>query len=108
MPRIVCNKAKLVCSCGSNQGGIRADRSNYRIEGSDIIVDTDSKPIINLGDFGVCKITGSQCIPVTQLWSNCSHVEIEDRAIVVANSSLTCSIGGTITVADPGQSSLDG
>ena len=66
----------------------------------------DSKPILNIRSFGVCKITQVACVPATGVpWVNMqsTNLMIEGFPALIEDAVTFCAIGGIIKINNSGQ-----
>jgi hypothetical protein len=106
----VADGAVLRCSAGSAPSTLAVTTDPFTfIEGHFIATIFDNSPVINVKPFGVCAITQKPCMLVTPTPWQPGGVGIllaSPFPILSDNSFLMCSVGGTIQVMNPGQSTL--
>ncbi len=80
-------------------------RRYFKLRGKDRANIGDCKPIINIGPFGVCKVTHIPCVPVCIPWLNGKmNVLVQGLPALVNNSMTICPVGGgVIKIKNDGQ-----
>jgi hypothetical protein len=126
--KLVISGAQLSCSEGLSPGSlIASNQATSTAQDQLLAIVTDFAPLSNVTGFGMCNTasnpavaaataaasgahTPAPCIPATTSpWtSGTSRVTLGAIPALTADSSCTCSYGGSITVDDPGQTSVDG
>ena len=100
MNKIVVNGASLTCTGGSVLSRLQVN-SGLKINGEPVGTMLDGSPQ-NVGCFGYCKFSGAPCAPITNFWVSGVHT-LDKVPILNQSSVLQCSVGGQITIIDPGQ-----
>jgi hypothetical protein len=69
----------------------------------------DHVPMVNILPFGACATLQGPCVPATLApWVPGSpSVTLDDLPALDDISTLECLVGGTITVLDPGQTTVE-
>ena len=109
MPMHVVNGALLRCSCGSIPSSLVVlPVHREQIERQFAANIMDHAPMLNIMPFGVCATLQGPCVPATPApWTPGSpSVMLDAQPALDDPSILVCTVGGTITVSDPGQSSV--
>jgi hypothetical protein len=109
MPMHVVNGAQLICSFGaapSNLVVLPVHRE--QIEDQFAANSMDHIPMVNIMPFGACATLQGPCVPATLApWTPGSpSVVLDDQPALDSISTLECMVGGTITVLDPGQTTV--
>jgi uncharacterized Zn-binding protein involved in type VI secretion len=128
MGKLVVNGATLRCSQGLSPGSLIAS-NQARAKATDMLLATitDYAPLSNLTGFGMCNTqsnpavaaatsaasgvhTPATCIPATTApWSTGSaQVQVNGMPALTADSTCSCSYGGSISVEDPSQQRVEG
>ncbi len=112
MPKHVVNGAFLQCTSGSLLSNLVVlPVHRKQIEGQDAANIMDHVPTVNICPFGVCAVTEVACVPATPMpWSPGSPTVTLDGQPALDDPSTTilvCVVGGTITVEDAGQKSVE-
>ena len=108
MALLVVHSAVLVCTAGSSPCSFIVPPPS---------VQGEKKPAANIGDhisgtnvptFGACAITLATCVPALPApWAPGSPNVILRKLPALRNiDTLSCAIGGTISVASPGQGTV--
>jgi hypothetical protein len=109
MPMHVVNGAILECTCGSTPSNLVVlPVHREQIEDQFAANIMDHAPLVNIGPFGVCATLQGPCVPATPApWTPGSpSVLLDGEPALDQPSVLLCTIGGTITVVYPGQSTV--
>ena len=111
MPKHVVNCATLKCSSGSIPSKlIVLPVHREQIENQWAANIMDHVPMVNILPFGVCANTsGGPCTPATPApWTPGAPTVILDNFPALDDpSTLTCTVGGEITILDPGQHTVE-
>ena len=102
----VVNGAKLKCTMGTVDAPLRTTPGRrVKLRGKDRANIGDCKPIINIGPFGVCKVTHIPCVPVCIPWLiGKMNVLVQGLPALVNNSMTICPVGGgVIKIKNDGQ-----
>jgi hypothetical protein len=76
----------------------------------------DYKPVVNIAPFGTCKTLTSAasgvptpCVPATVApWTpGASKTLINNFPALTDSCKLSCTVGGMISISDPGQTKID-
>jgi hypothetical protein len=110
MPMHVVNGALLMCTMSpapSSLVVLPVHREQIEDEFAANIM--DHVPMVNIMPFGVCGVLEGPCVPATPMpWTPGSpSVMLDDQPALDDISVLECVIGGTITVLDPGQTTVE-
>lgn len=107
MPIAVIQGATLQCSCGSAPSKLLVDwQSNNFIEGPLAATVMDHKPGLNILPFGTCSTLSGPCVPATPapwLTGSTTNVIIGNGLALRNPDKLVCTVGGMISIVDPGQ-----
>ena len=106
--------AKLQCTCGDAPSDlIVMSQFNNLIDNKLAATIMDHKPLANILPFGTCKTltaaasgTPTPCVPATAApWmpGSTSLVLIGNYPALLNSDKLACTVGGMISVTDPGQ-----
>ena len=127
MAQLVCTNATLSCSFGMTPGQFMVPPVN-RVAASNLPAGTvmDHIPMVNITPFGMCTspsnpqvaaataaasgvLTPMPCLPVTQSpWTpGSATVKIGGNQGLNNTCQLNCAWGGLITVANPGQQTVN-
>lgn len=103
----VVDGAEIKCDMGTLTGQLKARASNPEyVEGHRVCDVMDHKPGISIPTFGLCRLLGGPCVPVTPTpWISPVKLLLDGSALIV-ESLLPCTVGGIIGVLDPGQSTV--
>jgi len=107
MPLHVVNSAQLICTCGAAPSILVVlPVHREQIENQFAANISDHVPMVNIMPFGVCTILEGPCVPATPApWAPGSPtVTLDSQPALDSISTLQCMVGGTITIAYPGQS----
>jgi hypothetical protein len=110
MPMHVVNGALLRCSCGAALSALVVlPVHRERIEDQFAANIMDHIPLVNILPFGACATLQGPCVPATLApWVPGSpSVTLDDLPALDDISTLECLVGGTITVLDPGQTTVE-
>ena len=102
----VVDGAVLGCTMGVSTSALKVLPSrNAMLRDSKRANVGDSKPLINIHPFGICKITSAPCVPACALWSGGKgDFLVEGLPALLSDSQLICTAGaGIITIEDDGQ-----
>ena len=114
MPIAVVNGAQLQCTCGDTPTPLTVtSQTECKIGGQLAATIMDNVPVTNITPFGTCKTltaaasgTPTPCVPATTLpWAPGSTSTVMIGAIpgLLNTDKLACTVGGMISVVDPGQ-----
>ena len=114
----VCAGATCQCAAGSAPAALVVT-SQTILSINDVTVATvmDYLPMTNVPTFGTCALltaaalgVSTPCVPVTVApWTPGSTVKtVNNLAVLTAPSTLTCGIGGAITITDPANTIFQG
>lgn len=106
--KVVAAGALLQCSAGASTSVmIATSAATVAIEGKVLVTTMDYQPIANIPPFGVCSITGKQCVPsLPGPWvPSLTGVSIGASPLLPYGSTLQCAFGGNIFVLDCNQNS---
>jgi hypothetical protein len=101
------NGATLQCSLGSTPSTLSVPSSQAKAQSQNIGVVTDKI----IGTFGTCPNLGpGPCAPsITGNWSpGCTKNKLSGTACIKKTDTLMCSVGGTITITNAGQTKVKG
>lgn len=110
MPMHVVNGALLRCSCGAEPSRLVVlPVHREQIEDQFAANIMDHIPMANVLPFGACATLQGPCVPATLApWVPGSpSVTLDDLPALDDISTLECLVGGTITVLDPGQTTVE-
>lgn len=106
--------ATIKCSQGSFPMMLRVTSNRTKkINNRNVATIMDNKPMLNVGLFGICKVLTKSvpvpCACATVLpWKNgYSSEKVCNFPPLLGKSTLQCSIGGKITITNPGQKRED-
>lgn len=110
MPMHVVNGALLICTEGAAPSALVVlPVHRQQIEDQFAANIMDHIPLVNIMPFGVCATLHSPCVPATSApWAPGSPSAMLDNQPALDDiSTLECMVGGTITVRDPGQTTVE-
>ncbi len=102
----VVNGAKVSCTMGTVDMPLRTTPGRrIKLRGKDRANITDCKPMINVGPFGVCKMTHLPCAPACAVWLNGKmDVLVQGMPALLSSSIAICPAGaGVLKIKDDGQ-----
>jgi hypothetical protein len=107
MPLHVVNGAILKCSSGAAPAPltvlpVHREQIEYQYAANIM----DHVPIVNIPSFGACaNLSGGPCVPATPApWTpGAPTVTLDYQLALDSTSMLACTIGGMITIMDPGE-----
>lgn len=110
----VINGAKLQCTCGDAPSPLTVlQQTKSKISNQLAATIMDHKTGANIATFGSCKTltaaaggTPTPCAPITPApWmpGSASLFLIEGSPALLNSDMLVCTVGGTISITDPGQ-----
>lgn len=114
MPLQVVQTAQLMCTCGAAPS-VLAVTSQMQCKVGNMLAATimDFAPMVNIPPFGVCATltaaalgVPTPCVPApTGPWApgSTSIAKIGNFPALLSTDTLTCGIGGVISVVNPGQ-----
>jgi hypothetical protein len=121
----VCNGATLTCSFGAAPSTLVVPSSPLTVAGAPAATVMNNAPNTNIPPFGMCSspsnpqvisataaangvLTPMPCVPATPApWAPGSPaVTIGVMTALNNSSTLTCTMGGVITIGSPGQTAL--
>lgn len=94
------------CNKGSETSLMKATPCRIRFRGLDACTTCDKTPVINIGPFGTCKVSGEDCITkieITEFEDYKQGVQSGGCNFLLAKSKGICSEGGEITFITSGQ-----
>jgi len=108
MPMQVVNGAQLICTFGSVPSIFQVLPIHRELDQNQFAANImDHIPLVNIMPFGVCVKLAGPCVPATPApWvpGAVAPPVILDNAPALDNiSTLICTLGGVITVLNPGQ-----
>lgn len=114
MAKAVVNGATIQCTCGdAPQKLIVTSQTQVKIGNQLAATIMDHAPTVNIPPFGTCKTltasasgTPTPCVPATAApWTpgSTSVVKVGNYNALLNSDTLVCSVGGTISITDPGQ-----
>ena len=114
MPTAAIQGAELTCSCGDAPSKLTVtSQTTDKIGGQLAATIKDHAPNVNIMPFGTCKTltasasgTPTSCVPATTLpWTpgSTSIVLIGSNPGLLDTDTLACTVGGAISVSNPGQ-----
>ena len=108
---VVCDGATCSCDQGNSTVSLTVTSQTIKtISDNAVATVNDYISMTNLPAFGDCTILTSAangvstpCVPAAAApWSPGSTIEtIDSQAVLIASDTVTCSIGGTISITDP-------
>lgn len=116
MAKAVVNGATLSCTQSSvpDSGSlIVLPARKCKSGGKPVGLITDSIPVTNIVPFGTCNIIAGgnpgPCVPaVAAPWTpGATMVKSESTPLLADSDTAICSIGGSITISDAGQTEVD-
>ncbi len=102
----VVNGAKVKCTMGTIDAPLRVLPSRrVQVRGKAKANILDCKPMINVGPFGVCKMTHVPCVPACVVWLNGKMDVLVQGAPALLNKSVAiCPVGaGILKLKNDGQ-----
>lgn len=109
---VVCMGAQCRCDQGAAPTPLTVTSQQLvNVKGALVATVMDHVPIMNIAPFGICQQltkaaggTPTPCVPATATkWAPGSKIEvINSNPILTKDSTLNCSIGGKITIVNPG------
>ncbi|MCI9123566.1 MAG: DUF4280 domain-containing protein [Eubacterium sp.] len=102
----VVNGAKVKCSMGTVAVPLRTTPGRrVKVHGKDKANIMDCKPMINVGPFGVCKMTHVPCVPACFIWLNGkTDVLVQGFPALLNKSIAICPVGaGVLKLKNDGQ-----
>ena len=104
--KYVVRGAQVSCSSGSSPTNINIPKSHgVYVNDKPVLNDHDSSVGTNVMPFGYCKVIKSSCSPaLASQWENTQlNTLIKGCPALITPSTLSCSIGGVITIKSDGQ-----
>lgn len=104
--RYVVRGATVKCSSGSSPSKLNLPRSHgMYVNNKPILNDSDTAAGANVMPFGKCSVLDGPCSPApAAAWGGTKNdTLVKGRPALIDTSTLTCSIGGGITIEDDGQ-----
>lgn len=117
--------ASCVCTMGTAPGQINpTNQPVIRFEGKPVASVADAAPMSNIAPCGLCTsmgnptvqaataaamgvLTPQPCTPApTGGWTCGGKVRVGGKLVLTNDGQLTCSYGGTITIVNPGQTTV--
>lgn len=102
----VVSGAKVKCTMGTVDAPLRIlPNRRVKAKGKAKANILDCKPIINVGPFGVCKMTHVPCVPACFIWLNGKmNVLVQGAPALMKNSVAVCPVGaGILKLKNDGQ-----
>lgn len=102
----VVSGAKISCSMGTADAPLRtAPGRLVKLRGKDRANITDCVPLLNVGPFGVCKLTKMPCVPACAVWlKGKNDVLVQGMPALLSGSMAVCPAGaGILKIKDDGQ-----
>ncbi|WP_371367068.1 hypothetical protein SRRS_11800 [Sporomusa rhizae] len=104
--RYVVRGATLSCSSGSSSSRLNMPRSHGKyVNGKPIVNDSDTAAGANIKPFGKCSVLDGPCSPAPAGTWKGTQIDtlVSGCPAVIADSTLSCNVGGCITVENDGQ-----
>lgn len=117
--------ATCTCTMGTAPGQIKPTcQSSVRMGGKPVATIADAAPLSNVSACGMCTslmnpavasataaalgtLTPQPCVPAPMgVWSCPGSVRAGGKPVLTSEGTLSCSYGGTISVMNPGQSTV--
>ncbi|GEB35757.1 MULTISPECIES: DUF4280 domain-containing protein [Brevibacillus] len=98
--------ATAKCSQGTDPGVLNLPTCHgVYSRGKPVMNVADHASGANIGCFGFCKLTGSQCVPQTpEKWTDGKEdVLVDNEPALLSKSRLVCTASGIITIDKDGQ-----
>ncbi|MEO0599921.1 MAG: DUF4280 domain-containing protein [Myxococcota bacterium] len=106
MPKITCQGATLVCTLGSAPANLQVtSNTTVKASGSRVATIKDHQAMANIPSFGACRRSSPPppCMPAARAWTtSATTVKVQGNPPLNAQSTTTCSHGGSIRVQVPG------
>ena len=102
----VVNGAKVSCTMGTVDVPLRTTPGRrVKLKGKDRANIMDCIPYVNVGPFGVCKMTHMPCTPACAVWLNGKNNVLVGGMPALLNKSMAiCPVGaGMMKIKDDGQ-----
>lgn len=102
----VVNGAKVSCTMGTVDVPLRTTPGRrVKLRGQDRANIGDCIPMVNVGPFGVCKMTHMPCVPACAMWLNGkTNVLVQGLPALLDKSIAICPVGaGVLKIKDDGQ-----
>jgi Domain of unknown function (DUF4280) len=103
----VVDGAMLQCTCGASPMPLKVtSQMACKIDGKLAATIADHAPTVNIKPFGACATLQGPCVPATATpWApgSTSTVMIGGIPALLNSDKLTCTVGGMISITDPGQ-----
>ena len=106
----VVNGALLICTLGAAPSALVVlPVHRKQIEDQLAANIMDHIPLTNIMPFGACMALQGLCVPATSApWApGSTSVMLDEQPALDNVSTLECMVGGTITVMDPGQTTVE-
>ena len=117
MSELVVNGAVLMCTAGSTPSSLSVtSQSKTKCSGSKVGTINDNS-VSNIGTFGICSILTAQaggtptpCSPsIASVWTpGAIKVKCSNNKCLLKSDTLLCTVGGTISITNAGQTKVQG
>lgn len=97
--------ASVSCTMGSVNAPLRTTPGRrVKLRGKERANIGDCIPLVNVGPFGVCKMTKLPCTPACAVWmGGKTNVLVQGLPALLDNSKAVCPLGGILKFKDDGQ-----
>lgn len=102
----VVNGATISCTMGTVDMPLKTTPGRrVKLRGKDRANILDCKPLINVGPFGICKVTHMPCVPACMVWLNGkANVLVQGIPALLDNAISVCPAGaGILKIKKDGQ-----
>ncbi len=102
----VVHGAKVSCTMGTVEMPLKVlPNRRVKLRGKMRANIGDCKPMVNVGPFGVCKMTKLPCVPACVIWLNGKmNVLVDGLPALLSNSMTVCPVGaGILKIKKDGQ-----
>ena len=117
MAKLVVKGAMCSCTMGASPGSLTVLPAN-KVDGCKVPAANimDYVPVTNIPTFGTCKTltaaasgVSTPCAPATAApWSpGASKTMVANQPALTDSSTCACTVGGTVSITDPGQGTID-
>lgn len=113
---VVVEGAVVTCAAGSLPTTLLVtSQETETIDGLPVATIVDSVGLTNLPTFGICSLLTAEaggvscpCVPATAgTWlTGATSQSIDDIPVLTETDTILCTIGGSITITDPGQTTV--
>jgi len=113
---VVVEGAIVTCVAGSAPTSLLVtSQETQTIDGLPVATIADSVGLTNIPTFGTCSLLTAEadgvpcpCLPATAgTWlTGATSQSIEDLPVLTESDTILCTIGGSITITDPGQTTV--